>query len=215
MRKRASKIMLGMLLTTPVIAAVPAQAAPAGPSAPSPAVTASATTRAKVAKSALAAVSAHRAAAKATEDEDFAVTTVLVDRNGATHTRMTRTYENLPVLGGDIVVHQSADGALKGVSETLRSAPAVNVKPKISAAAATRAAKPAVAAAKVKATKYDAPKLLVDARSGTGVLAYEVTAHGLQKDGQTQSRMVVTVNASTGKVITKEERIETATGSGS
>ena len=34
---------------------------------------------------------------------------------------MTRTVRGLPVIGGDIVVHQDPGGAFKGASQTLRA----------------------------------------------------------------------------------------------
>src|SRR6478735_1581236 len=39
-----------------------------------------------------------------------------IDADGTQHVRFERTYRGLPVVGGDFVVHQKADGALKGSS---------------------------------------------------------------------------------------------------
>lgn len=39
---------------------------------------------------------------------------VVIDANGTQHVRFERTYQGLPVVGGDFVVHQKADGSLKG-----------------------------------------------------------------------------------------------------
>ena len=36
-----------------------------------------------------------------------------VDQDGTTHVRMDRTYRGLPVVGGDLVVHQAPGGSLE------------------------------------------------------------------------------------------------------
>ena len=54
----------------------------------------------------------HPAAALASKGTGFTVTDRVTDPSGATHVRMDRTYRGLPVLGGDLVVHQGSAGAL-------------------------------------------------------------------------------------------------------
>ena len=49
---------------------------------------------------------------------------------------MDRTYRGLPVLGGDVVVHQAADGAWAGVSRTLTAPLRMSTTPRLSKAAA-------------------------------------------------------------------------------
>jgi Zn-dependent metalloprotease len=57
------------------------------------------------------------------------------------------------------------------------------------------------------------PALVVDARGATPRLAWNVTTTGTQADG-TPSEQRVTVDAATGRVLVREETVETATGSG-
>lgn len=223
MRKRTSTVMTGVLLATPVYAPAAAPPSAAASRPPSAAVTTvAAVPRAGEGESVPAGMGTPTpevsagpdAEVSAGPDDEFLVTDVLVDPNGTTHTRLIRRYRKLPVLGGDLVVHQGPGGGRMSVSETLTAAPELSVDPRISSAVAGRAARRAVAAAKVRATRFTRPRLVVDARDGTGVLAYRVTAHGRQKDGQTPSRTRVTVDAGTGRVIGTEERIETTTGIG-
>src|SRR3954453_15389052 len=46
-------------------------------------------------------------------------TGTITEPHGGTHGRMERLCQGLPVIGGDLVAHETAAGALKGVSETL------------------------------------------------------------------------------------------------
>ena len=50
---------------------------------------------------------------------------------------MDRSIGGLPVLGGDVVVHQAKDGAWKGASLTLSRSADVSRTPKVSVAQAT------------------------------------------------------------------------------
>ncbi|RZA13150.1 MAG: hypothetical protein EOP93_20740, partial [Lysobacteraceae bacterium] len=47
----------------------------------------------------------------------FVARGAIVDANGAEHVRYERSYNGLPVIGGDFVVH-SRNGKLDGVSQT-------------------------------------------------------------------------------------------------
>src|SRR3954465_15898459 len=88
----------------------------------------------------LAAVRAHAKAVHAGAQQSFTVTGALVDPDGTSHVRMTRTYRGLPVLGGDLVVHQASGGTWKGRSQTLSHDLALGVTPAVGTAAARAAA---------------------------------------------------------------------------
>lgn len=45
---------------------------------------------------------------------------------------MDRYYKGLPVIGGDLALHMTGDGGLKGISQTLASAPDVDTQPALS-----------------------------------------------------------------------------------
>ena len=42
-------------------------------------------------------------------EQELVPTDTILDRDGTTHVRFDRTYQGLPVLGGDLVVHQAPD----------------------------------------------------------------------------------------------------------
>src|SRR5882762_1025415 len=63
---------------------------------------------------ATAAITQNLGVLRATGADAFAVRDVIVDKDGSTHVRMDRSIGGLPVLGGDVVVHQAKDGAWKG-----------------------------------------------------------------------------------------------------
>jgi zinc metalloprotease ZmpA len=133
----------------------------------------------------------------------YEVVDTITDADGSTHTRMLRSYAGLPVLGGDLVVHESPTGAREGVSQTLQAPVRVATTPAVSKAAAADAVRRAV----------ESTRLVVDATSGTGRLAWEVVTGGTQADG-TPSRLATYVDATSGTVLRREQQIQTVDGSG-
>jgi Zn-dependent metalloprotease len=149
-------------------------------------------------------------------EQEFVVTDVVEDGDGGTHVRMDRTYGGLPVLGGDIVVHQGAKGAWEGASQTLKAPLTLALKAPLGAATATvKALAPAKATRAITNLRAAeaAPRLVVDTLSGKSRLAFEVLSIGRRADG-TPSRLASYIDARTGKVIRREEQIHTADGSG-
>ena len=162
----------------------------------------------------LEALLAHRSASLENETTGFRVIRTLTDADGTTHTRMARTYDGLPVLGGDLVVHQSGAGAWEGVSQTLDAPITTATAPAVSAAAAaTKALAKAPATRDITGAARQSSRLVVDATSGTGRLAWEVVTGGTQEDG-TPSRLATYVDAASGKVLWREQQIQTVDGSG-
>ena len=168
-----------------------------------------------LARSAVTAVRAHPGVAKVGDDQAFAVTDALVDADGTSHVRMDRTYQGLRVLGGDLVVHRAADGAWRGVSQSLEVTPDLAVTPTVTRSAATdRALAPSKVTRTISGdTVRTAPELVVDATSGNPRLAWEVLSGGVQDDG-TPSRLASYVDARTGALLRTEQQIQTADGSG-
>ncbi|MGZ0146292.1 M4 family metallopeptidase [Kribbella sp. WER1] len=153
------------------------------------------------------AISGNLTALRATTADAFVVKDVIVDKDGSSHVRMDRTIGGLPVLGGDVIVHETKDGAFKGASLTLTKSANIDRTPKLGAATAT-------AKALTKGLKAEGkPSLVIEARKGAPRLAYLVTTAGTQKDG-TPSRITTTIDALTGAKLVSEQHIETATGDG-
>ncbi|MGW1728304.1 M4 family metallopeptidase [Streptomyces sp. NPDC002306] len=145
--------------------------------------------------------------------EKLVVKDVVKDVDGAVHTRYERTYAGLPVLGGDLVVHQSASGATRSVTKSLKADIKVaSVKPQITAGKAEKQALSAARAAGSAKTAADsAPRKVIWAGNGTPVLAFETVVGGLQDDG-TPNELHVITDAATGKKLYAYQGIETGTG---
>ncbi len=171
--------------------------------------------RGDVVRQALRALDAHPGVARKTVDQKFHVTDTIRDADGTSHVRMSRTVHGLPVIGGDIVVHQGARGTWKGASQTLAAPLGLSVKPILTKAAATnRAVAPSAATRAIrKLRSARTPRLVIDAVSTTPRLAWQVRTAGRHSDG-TPSRMDTYVDARSGKVLRREEQIQTTDGSG-
>ncbi|MEU9919159.1 M4 family metallopeptidase [Streptomyces sp. NPDC051001] len=146
--------------------------------------------------------------------EKLVVKDVVKDADGTVHTRYERTYAGLPVLGGDLVVHESKSGAAKGVSKaTTRTIKVASLTPKLTVAKAEKQALTIAKAAGSEKTAADGARKVVWAGSGTPVLAYETIVGGFQDDG-TPNQLHVITDAATGKKLFEYQGIENATGTG-
>jgi Zn-dependent metalloprotease len=152
-----------------------------------------------------------------TSAEGTSVRDVVIDADGSQHVRYDRTYRQLPVLGGDLVVHLAPNGSYRGASRATTGDLAVpTIKPALSspkaadlAAAALRAANLGETLKKVTAK----PQLVVDALHGAPKLAWRTETSGQDSLGNPVGRVVLT-DARTGKQIDAWDSIETATGDG-
>ncbi|MDH6619520.1 Zn-dependent metalloprotease [Streptomyces sp. SAI-135] len=146
--------------------------------------------------------------------EKLVVKDVVKDADGTVHTRYERTYDGLPVLGGDLVVHESKSGATEGVSKaTNKTIKVASLTPKITVAKAETQALSAAKAAGSDKTAADGARKVVWAGSGTPVLAYETIVGGFQDDG-TPNQLHVITDAATGNKLFEYQGIENATGTG-
>ncbi|MFI6566749.1 M4 family metallopeptidase [Streptomyces sp. NPDC050534] len=139
---------------------------------------------------------------------------VVKDADGTVHTRYERTYDGLPVLGGDLIVDTAKSGATKDVIKATNAAIKVSdLTPDITKAAAEQqGVKRARALGSTKATA-DSARKVIWAASGKPVLAYETVIGGLQDDG-TPNQLHVITDAATGKKLFEYQGIENATGTG-
>ncbi|WP_460069632.1 M4 family metallopeptidase [Streptomyces sp. YKOK-I1] len=146
--------------------------------------------------------------------EKLVVRDVVKDADGTVHTRYERTYAGLPVLGGDLVVHESAAGVNKGVTKATKTTIKVaSLKAVVTAAKAEKQALTlAKAAGSAKTAADNAPRKVIWAGNGSKpVLAYETVVGGLQDDG-TPNELHVITDAATGKKLYEYQGIETGTG---
>ncbi|MCZ9350723.1 M4 family metallopeptidase [Streptomyces mutabilis] len=144
--------------------------------------------------------------------EKLVVRDVVKDRDGTVHTRYERTYDGLPVLGGDLVVSSDAGKTERVVKATPKAIEPATVTPKIPAAKAETQAVAAAKAAGAKAPDADrAPRKVIWAANGTPVLAYETVVGGLQEDG-TPNELHVVTDAATGAKLYEYQAIHNGTG---
>ncbi|MFF4896587.1 M4 family metallopeptidase [Streptomyces sp. NPDC001068] len=145
--------------------------------------------------------------------EKLVVKDVTQDADGTTHTRYERTYEGLPVLGGDLVVHRS--GSRLTVSRATKASLALpSTRARISSA--TAKAQALTTAAKAGAEHPSAgsgPRLVVWAASGRPALAWESVIGGFQDDG-TPNELHVITDAASGKQLFHYQGVETGVGTG-
>ncbi|MEV5807423.1 M4 family metallopeptidase [Streptomyces parvulus] len=144
--------------------------------------------------------------------EKLVVRDVVKDRDGTLHTRYERTYDGLPVLGGDLVVAGDAGKTERVVKATSKAIRPATVTPKISAGKAEQQAVSVAKAAGAEGAAADrAPRKVVWAAQGTPVLAYETVVGGLQEDG-TPSELHVITDAATGAKLFEYQAIHNGTG---
>ncbi|MGW1768357.1 M4 family metallopeptidase [Streptomyces sp. NPDC002073] len=118
----------------------------------------------------------------------------VTDPDGTVHTRYDRTYAGLPVLGGDLVVHRSADGTARGTT----------------AAVAGPLALPTTTAS-FAAPAPDARKVVWAGGAGPAVLAWETVRRGLRPD-RTPTELHTVTDATTGRLLSAYDTVATGTG---
>ncbi|WP_328747353.1 M4 family metallopeptidase [Streptomyces sp. NBC_00285] len=152
-----------------------------------------------------------------TSAQSTKVRDVIVDADGTQHVRYDRTYRQIPVLGGDFVVHLAPDGAYRSSSRATRNAISLaSVTPALSAPKAADLAANALKAANLGETlkKLTAkPQLVVDALHGAPKLAWQTNAAAQDSLGNPVARTVLT-DARTGAQIDAWDSIEQAAGDG-
>ncbi|MFI5754898.1 M4 family metallopeptidase [Streptomyces sp. NPDC051569] len=136
---------------------------------------------------------------------------VIKDADGTLHTRYERTFAGLPVMGGDLIVHESP--AARTVTKASKAT--ISVPTTKAAVPAATAKKSAVSVARTEGTAEAAPegtpKLVVWAKAGKPTLAWESVVTGVQEDG-TPSELHVVTDAASGEQLESVERIHAGVG---
>ncbi|MGO1073865.1 M4 family metallopeptidase [Lysobacter sp. CA199] len=155
----------------------------------------------------MAAEEVHRVQA-----DRFVARDVLIDRDGTEHVRMERSYQGLPVVGGDFVVH-SQNGELKSISQgdNMRTFSRPEIKPNVSVA---QAKVEAGAAFDGTIASIDNAGLVVFAQGTEPTLAYQMELMGDRRNDQLPGHFTYYVNAKNGKLLHAEDRIQTAAANG-
>ena len=174
-------------------------------------------TRATAIRNAAAALKDQAGSLGLTAAQGTTVRDVIVDTDGTQHVRYDRTYRQLPVLGGDFVVHLAKDGTYRGASRATGGAISLaSVTPKVSAPKAADLAAAVLRAANVGETLKrltSRPELVVDALHGAPKLAWRTDAVAQDSDGNPVARTTLT-DARTGAKIDAWDSVEHAAGDG-
>ncbi|MGO1068609.1 M4 family metallopeptidase [Lysobacter sp. CA199] len=166
-----------------------------------------AASRARGLLSGAAAQEIHRVQADA-----FIARDVMIDRDGTEHVRMERSYQGLPVIGGDFVVH-SQDGELKSISQgdNVRTFGRPDIQPKISA---EQARIEAGAAFDGTVTSVASTQLVVFARAVEPTLAYQVDVLGERRADPAPGNISYFIDAGNGKLLQEDDRVHSAAANG-
>ncbi len=138
-------------------------------------------------------------------DHAYSVADHVVDSDGVQHIRLNRTFRDMRVLGGDLVVHNESSGNFRNASMSLARA----INPARTATVSMGSAIKLAFNAYGGSTNNVAPELMVYARGDIPALAYDVRLFGQQADG-TPMEMHVIVDASTGQILEAWNDIKTS-----
>ncbi|BBC32831.1 Thermolysin metallopeptidase, alpha-helical domain protein [Streptomyces graminofaciens] len=209
----ATAVAAGALLTAGLTTGATAQPTSGAPELSAAPVSLTAAARTALIKEADADAAKTADAIGLGSKEELVVKDVVKDADGTVHTRYERTFGGLPVLGGDLVVHETKAGAVKSVTKaTKKSIKVTDLTADVTKATAEKQAlKAAKAEGSTKSAADKAPRKVVWAASGTPTLAYETVVGGFQHDGTPQQLHVIT-DAQSGKKLYEWEAVQTGTG---
>jgi len=157
------------------------------------------------------ALSTHLDDAQAGPADRFVPSFSRPDPRGGRVTRYTRTFHGLPVFGGDIAVRTDGSGGYRGISNGLTRRIDLDPIPRVSVRDAQAKARTRFTG---DVTGVQSPRLVVDASTGTGRLAWETVVVGFRPDGNTPSRLHVLTDARTGDVLLAWDAVQTEVGTG-
>lgn len=143
-------------------------------------------------------------------EEKLTVKDVLKDADGTVHTRYRRTYAGLPVIGGDLIVHDEKRG--RRIDDSLHgplTVPAVHEG--ISAGEARSRALAAAEDLHVSRVAAGSAQRVIWAVSGMPRPAWDNVVIGKRSDG-TPSRLHIVLDVATGSRIASYDEVESGTG---
>jgi Zn-dependent metalloprotease len=185
---------LAVAMSSPASGATP-RTAPAAPARPDP--------RTVAAASADRLVAAKPAEFKKAPKDRIVRRGVTSGLRGLQYVAYERTYDGLPVYGGDFVVTTNASGGVLSTSVDQTRTLDVGTKASVGAAQAATTSRARVSKVETAST----PRLMVLAE-GSGRLVYETVVSGTQKKAPT--KLHVFVDAKTGKVVKTYDEVRDA-----
>lgn len=154
---------------------------------------------------ALGLVRSHTGIARTSAADGFLARDAIIDADGTEHVRFDRTYNGLPVIGGDLVVH-SRNGQFKSASITQQAALNLSTRPAIKADEAIVSAGTEFGS---HFTGSPNASLAIYARGrGAARLGWQVRLYNQNAD------MTYIVDALNGKILERWSNLHTAAASG-
>ncbi len=157
------------------------------------------------------AIAAYPEAVRHAPGDTFTALRAEIDPDGTTHVHYERLHKGLRVLGGDVIVHNAPDGTFEGANLGLGIPIAVDLTPSVAPGTAASTSLSRFSGAIEAAAK---PELVLDATSGTAVLAWETVVSGTRADSPIPSRLHVLVDATTGEPRGTFDEVRSADGKG-
>ncbi len=147
------------------------------------------------------------------DDSSFNVTKVFVDELNMGHTRVRQTVNEIPVWGGEAIVHIKQDGSLSTITDNLLDRVSVNTQPNFSKKDALNIALKMYGGSANLTEKPTIDTWIFRAKDRDH-LTYRVQMH--REDGSKDTAMpVIFVDAQTGENVFQYDNLQTATGTGS
>ncbi|HSI48246.1 MAG TPA: M4 family metallopeptidase [Ideonella sp.] len=150
------------------------------------------------------------AAVRATGNDDYQATDLIVDADGSEHVRFKRAFRHLAVIGGDLVVHSGPGGEFSGLSQAPQRRLDLAVEPTLSGTAAEALA---LKTSGVADSAVRSRQLVIHARNGQAKLAWDVTVLGHDEAGG-PARMRVIIDAHQASLLERWNEIHSADDTG-
>lgn len=144
---------------------------------------------------------------------DIKVKKVFVDDLNMGHTRVQQTVNDIPVWGGEAIIHLKGDGTLSTITDNLLAGISVNTEANFPGEEAIKLAKRMYSGSEFLTDQPTADKWIYRAEKRDH-LVYRVQMR--REDGSEKTAMpVIFIDAQTGEKIFEYNNLQTATGSGS
>jgi Zn-dependent metalloprotease len=145
---------------------------------------------------------------------ELTVTRTATDALSMSHTRIQQTLDGVPVFGGEAIVHLSADGGLRGITDNLITAPSdLDTTPRITEEDAIQSAV-ASSLGWMGLTEMPESELVILPRDGRIRVAWKVQLSRLDGSAET-ARPVIFIDAVTGEELWRFDNFQTGSVSGS
>lgn len=145
-------------------------------------------------------------------NDDVKVTEVFIDDLNMGHTRVQQIVNNVPVWGGEAIVHLNKDGSLATITDDLVEASYVSTEPNFSREDSIKFATRSYKGSKFLTAEPVADLWIYPTDKGN-FLVYRVQLR--REDGSAETAMpVIFIDAQTGVKIDEYDNLQTATGSG-